>query len=68
MDPAAATVTLDRDAFNTFWVVWLALLALAFYEWNDIVGPQPKADPKGCPKHPGTDYCKCRGTLPPGKR
>lgn len=68
MDPSAATVVLDRDAFNTFVTVWLALVCFVGYEWALIATPPEEKTAKSCAKHPGTDYCKCRGNLPPGKR
>lgn len=48
-------VVLDREAFNTFWTVYLALLALCLYEWAEIAGPV--RDAKTCDKHPGTESC-----------
>lgn len=64
MDSAA--VLIDRDAFIAFWVTWVALVVFAWHEWSAVLAPPPTA--KSCDKHPGTDYCRCRGNLPPGKR
>lgn len=38
MDPAGATVTVDRSIFNALWIVVLALICLAIHEWAEIVG------------------------------
>lgn len=48
-------VTLDRDAYNTFWLVWFALVLFAAYEWRDMFGIERPTTT--CDRHPGTDTC-----------
>lgn len=49
-------VVLDRNAFNTFWIVWFGLVVYAVYEWRDMFELQrpPKTT---CDQHPGTESC-----------
>lgn len=60
-------VILDRDAYNTFWLVWFGLVVFAVYEWREMFEIQ-KPPKTTCERHPGTERCVCRRNLPGGKK